>query len=113
MARGQNCDGKNMGIEEELTQALEGTINAAKARHYVPSYFMQMLGDYGGVGTAKRLLAKQEIQQGLMTLAELGLLADSMEAVVLQDRFSSLFTQDELTEAHRRLEELGYFKKGK
>jgi len=36
-----------------------------------------------------------------------------MEAVVLQDKFRSLFTEEELAEAHRRLEELGYFKKGK
>jgi hypothetical protein len=99
-----------MSLEEELTQALEGTIDAAKTRHYVPTYFMQMLGDYGGVGTAKRLLAKQEIQQGLIKLAELDLLGDSMEAVVLQERFQPLFSEEELTEAHRRLVELGYFK---
>jgi len=89
-----------MSLEEELTQALEGTIDAAKARHYVPTYFMQMLGDYGGVGTAKRLLATKEIQQGLMTLAELNLLGDSMEAVVLQEKFRSLLTEAELAEAH-------------
>jgi hypothetical protein len=102
-----------MNLEEELTQALEGTIDAAKARHYVPTYFMQMLGDYGGVGRAKRLLAKQEIQQGLMKLAELELLGDSMEAVVLQEKFRVLFTEAELAEAHRRLEELGHFNKKK
>jgi len=47
-----------MTLEAELTQALEGTIDAAKARGYFPTYFMQMLGEHGGVETAKRLLSK-------------------------------------------------------
>ena len=71
---------------------------------------MQMLGEHGGVETARRLLASREPQQGLFELYRLDLLHESMEAVVLQAKFRSLFTQQELAEAHRRLEELGYFK---
>jgi hypothetical protein len=37
------------------------------------------------------------------------LLDDSLEAVVLQEKFRPLFTEAELAEARRRLEELGYF----
>jgi hypothetical protein len=33
-----------------------------------------------------------------------------MEAVVLREKFRSLFTEAEIAEAHRRPEELGYFK---
>jgi hypothetical protein len=99
-----------MSLEAEFTQALEGTVEAAKARNYIPTYFMQMLGELGGVETAKRLLAKSEPQTGLYELWRLGLLKDSMEAVVLQDKFRSLFTPEEIAEARRRLEELGYFK---
>jgi len=99
-----------MSLEAEFTQALEGTVEAAKARNYIPTYFLQMLGELGGVETAKRLLAKSEPQTGLYELWRLGLLKDSMEAVVLQDKFRSLFTPEEIAEARRRLEELGYFK---
>ena len=99
-----------MTLEAELTQALEGTIEAAKARGYIPIYFLQMLAEHGGVGTAKRLLASKEPQSGLFELYHLDLLHESMEAVVIKDKFNSLFTEDELTEAHRRLEELGFFK---
>lgn len=99
-----------MSLESEFTKALEGTIEAAKACGYVPTYFIQMLREYGGVETAKRLLANSEAQAGLFKLWELGLLHESMEAVVLQDKFRSLFTEVELAEAHRRLKELGYFK---
>ena len=98
-----------MSLEAEFTQALEGTIEAAKARKYFPTYFMQMLGEYGGVETAKRLLASREPQTGLFELYRLDLLHESMEAVVLQAKFHSLFTEDELAEAHERLEGLGYF----
>jgi predicted ATPase len=100
-----------MGLEEEFTQALEVTIEAAKARSYVPTYFMQMLGEHGGRETAKRLLAKSAPQTGLFELWNLGLLRDSMEAVICDHpRFHTLFEDDELAEARRRLDELGYFK---
>jgi hypothetical protein len=35
-----------------------------------------------------------------------------MEAIVLQKKYQALFTEQELAEAHRRLEELGYPLKG-
>ncbi len=41
-------------LPAEFTQALEGTIQTAKAHKYVPTYFMQMLAEHGGVETAKR-----------------------------------------------------------
>lgn len=101
-----------MSLEEEFTRALEGTVVAAKARNYIPTYFMQMLGDHGGVETAKRLLVSEEPQTGLFRLYRIGLMHKSMEAVVLQDKFRPLFKEKELAEAHRRLEELGYYQKG-
>ncbi len=100
-----------MDLEAELTTALRGTYEAARARGYIATYFLQMLEEHGGRETAKRLLAKREPQAGLFELWRLSLLHESMEAVVLQDRFRSLFTEDELAEARRRLEELDYFKK--
>jgi hypothetical protein len=103
-----------MGLKEEFTQALEGTVEAAKARGYIPTYFTQMLSDHGGVETAKRLLAKSVPQTGLFELWNLGILHESMEAVICDNpRFHALFETSEIAEAHRRLEELNYFKKGK
>ena len=45
-----------------------------------------------------------------MKLWEMKLLNQSMEALVIQERFKTLFTDTEIAEAKRRLEELGYFK---
>lgn len=107
-----------MNLEDELTVELRGTYEAARKRGYVATYFLKMLEEYGGVKTARRLLSKQEIQQGLIKLAELGLLADSMEAVVIKEKYKTLFNvekdvTDYLAEADRRLRELGYFEEGK
>jgi hypothetical protein len=75
-----------------------------------------MLEQYGGKETARRLLSKQEIQQGLITLAGKGLLNVSMEAVVLKEKYNPLFKTlaeddgiDYLAEARRRLEEFKFF----
>jgi hypothetical protein len=97
-----------MGLEAEFAQALEHTIEIAREHKYAPTLFMQMLGEHGGGETAKQLLANKDTQIGLYRLWELELLHESMEAVVLREKFSTLFTEEELTEAHRRLEVLGY-----
>lgn len=75
---------------------------------YYATYFKQMLDQYRGVQTAKRLLAKEGVQQGLITLWNLGHLGNSVEAHVIDDKYRPLFTETEIGEA--RLEELGYFK---
>lgn len=100
-----------MKLEEQFHQALEATVEAAKKRGYIPSYFIRMLAEYGGVETARRLLASDEPQEGLFKLYELGLLHDSMEAVVLCEQFKPLFTEKELAQAYKRLDDLGFFHK--
>jgi hypothetical protein len=99
-----------MILSDQFTRDLEKTIEVAKAQKYVPTYFMQMLAEHGGVETAKRLLASTDPQPGLFRLYDLGLLSDSMEAVVIQKKYKSLFTAEELQQAHKRLHELGYIK---
>ncbi len=80
----------------------------AKDLDYFANYFKQMLDRYGGIETAKRLLADSEPQQGLYRLWELDAIDISLEATVLEERFSSLFTDAELEEARRRLADLEY-----
>ena len=101
----------DMTLDDEFTTALRRTCELQRERGYVPTVFMQMIEDHGGVETAKRLLAVTEPQLGLYRLWELHMLTESMEAIVLQDRFSVLFTETEKAMAHRRLDELGYFNK--
>jgi len=100
-----------MNLETEFTDALRGTYEAARKRGYVATYFLQMLEEHGGVETAKRLLAKPDPQEGFSRLWEMGLLHESMEAVIWDNtRFHPLFTPGEIEEVHQRLDALGYFK---
>jgi hypothetical protein len=97
-------------LEKQFHSAMISVYENAKDHDYFATYFKRMLDDYEGVETAKRLLAKQEIQAGLMKLWEMKLLSQSMEALVIQERFKPLFSDAEISEAYRGLEELGYFK---
>ncbi len=100
-----------MGLEEDLMNEFEGIIGAARERGFTPARFMQMLSEYGAVKTAKRLLATQEPQTGLFDLYNLGLLDESVEAIVMKDKYAGLFDPEEIAESRKRLEDLGYFKK--
>ncbi len=97
-----------MTLENEFNQHLHQIGEATKKYNYNPTYFLRMLNEHGGVETAKRLLQKSGAQQGLFTLWQLGLLNESVEAAVIDKRFQSLFSKEEIAEASRRLEELGY-----
>ena len=98
-----------MTLEAEFHQAMMEVYEVAKAHDYYAIYFKRMIDEHGGVEAAKRLLAEREIQSGLMRLWELNLLNHSMEAAVSQERFRPLFTEAEVQEARRRLEQLGFF----
>jgi hypothetical protein len=68
-----------------------------------------MVSEEGGLKAAKTLLHADGYSEGLKALWEKGRLDITMEAIVIQEPWSQLFTIDELATARRRLEELGYF----
>ncbi len=80
----------------------------AKEFGYNPTYFLGMVRELGGVTAAKRLLRGSDISDGLTRLWKEERLDISKEAVVLQESWNSLFTNAELNQARRRLEELDY-----
>jgi hypothetical protein len=98
-------------LEVEFHNAMLDIYQVAAEHGYYATRFKQLVDNRGGVEAAKWLLAKEEFQQGLAKLWELGLLDRSTEALVLNERFRPLFTEAELREAHRRLESLGFFQK--
>jgi hypothetical protein len=99
-----------ISLEDQFQHAMLGVYENAKQYNYYATYFKQMIDQHGGLGAAKRLLEKEEIQEGLIKLWELGQLGKSMEALVVQERFQPLFSQAEINEARRRLTELGFSK---
>lgn len=76
--------------------------------NYKPIRFLQMVNERGGLQAAKDLLKADRHSEGLTTLWEHNKLSISMEALVLQPCWCSLFTEVELAVARKRLSELGY-----
>jgi len=79
---------------------------AQRECNYNPLWFRRMLSDYGGVKTAKRLLARRGAQSGFTRLQSCGRLDLTVEAHVLRPEFRSLFAEDERREARDRLAEV-------
>ena len=60
------------------------------------------------VKSAKRVLSGSRLSDGFNELAGKGLLKWSLEALVIDKRFTGLFTDEEANEALMRLLEAGY-----
>ena len=95
-------------LEAEFDETMRDTYRRASEHGYRPTYFLQMIEAHGGVGTAKRLLKAPEKQYGLTRLWNLGLLSISAEALVLRERWQSLFTDGERRTARERLRSFEY-----
>jgi hypothetical protein len=77
---------------------------AADECNYRAKGFLGMVVEMGGVAAAKKLLASNDIQSGLYELFDCGRLDLTVETLVLQDEYRSLFSPGELAEAQRRLD---------
>ncbi len=96
-------------LESAFHEAMLNVYHTARSVGHDPTRFLQMVNEHGGVDAAKRLLRTPEIPYGLKKLGELGRLDISMEALVLEDQWLPLFTDEERRVARTHLEELGYF----
>ena len=98
-----------LDVRAEFEQAMKDVYVRAKSEaNYTATYFVGMLSNYGGLGTAQRLLASTEVSTGFATLYERGRLDLTVEALVIQPKFASLFTDEEIDIARQRLDQLGY-----
>jgi hypothetical protein len=98
-----------LDVRAEFERAMKDVYVRAKSEaNYTASYFIGMLSSYGGLGTAQRLLASTEVSSGFAALYERDRLDLTVEALVIQSKFASLFTDEELDIARQRLDQLGY-----
>lgn len=75
---------------------------------YRPSYFLQMLENYGAVGTAVKLVTANKFHEGFTKLWEFGRLDLTVEAIMLRKTHRQLFSEEVLNKASERLKALGY-----
>jgi hypothetical protein len=96
-------------VRAEFERAMKDVYVRAKSEvNYTATYFLGMLSDYGGLGTAQRLLASTQASTGFTALYESGRLDLTVEALVVKPEFASLFTDEEIDIARQRLDQLGY-----
>jgi len=76
--------------------------------YYHASRFVQMVGEIGGLETARRLLSTDEMQSGLYELWRCGKPEISVEYLVLQPEWQDLFTEEHRARARARLKQLGF-----
>ena len=98
-----------LDVRAEFERAMKDIYVRAKSEaNYTATYFLGMLSDYGGLGTAQRLLASTQASTGFTALYERGRLDLTVEALVVKPEFAGLFTDEEIDIARQRLDQLGY-----
>jgi uncharacterized protein (DUF433 family) len=75
---------------------------------YWSHYQLRSVREHGGREAVKRYLSRPQAQEGFDRVRELNLVPYSIEALVLEQPWSALFTPTELETARRRLASVGY-----
>jgi hypothetical protein len=98
---------------KQFDQAMLTIYQRAKAEaKYTASIFFRMLGERGGLATAKYLINSDQPSEGYTRLFELGRLDLTVEAMVVEEnRWHTLFTQEEVAKARKRLADYRYKQK--
>ncbi|RVW05987.1 GmrSD restriction endonuclease domain-containing protein [Rhodococcus spongiicola] len=93
----------------DLGRELAACYNRARREAgYTSPQLRSMLAELGPLATARKLLSSPTVSDGFADLWERNRLDLTVEAKVLDPRFISVFTEDEIGVARRRLEQFGY-----
>ena len=104
---------KPTDLERAFHQRMREVYDQAKSEcGYTATRFLQMVNAEGGLQAAKKLLSAGGYSEGLTRLWEEKRLDISMEATILREPWCELFTDDELSIAKTKLQELGYSSNG-
>jgi hypothetical protein len=96
-------------LEKDFHQALVNGYRTMKRQiNYNATIYIQMIANLGGLGAARQLLHASSVSSGFTTLWEKGRLDLTVEAFVLREPWSALFTEEELRIARDRLAKYGY-----
>lgn len=90
--------------EKEFDREMKLVYENAKTEcNYIATRYLLMLNEYGGLNTAKRLLHGDKLSDGFIKLWECGRPDLTVEVLVIKPKYKSLFTEDEIKKAKRRL----------
>jgi hypothetical protein len=91
-------------FHQEMLAIYERARNECDYHHH---RFLQMVHEDGALEVAHRLLEEDSVREGLVTLWRKDRLDLTVEALVLKPEYEPLFTEEEISKARRRLEQLG------
>lgn len=96
-------------IERAFHDAMLDVYKRAKSEAgYNATRFLTMVNEHGGLETARILLHSQDVSEGYIALWEKGRLDLTVEAVMLEPEWASLFSPAERLIAVTRLKQYGY-----
>jgi hypothetical protein len=96
---------ENMDFEKRVWSA----IDIMKEEYdFTPTVLIKMINDHGAVEAVKRLINNLKPSSGYTKLWELKALNLSMEAIILEEEWKAIFSEDERKKAKKRLSEYGY-----
>ena len=95
-------------LQVEFQEALKDLLLKSREIDPFAVYMVRRLENENGLAMVKGILAARGQQTGLLRLWQKDQLEISVEALVLREEFSPLFSADELDEAKKRLSGLGY-----
>lgn len=92
-------------MRNEFSEAVRTAIEESIEIGYRPTFLIQMLENRHAVEVAKSLVVQSTIQDGFRRMHEHGRLDLTIESIMLEPRFASLFTEGELEAARWRLKQ--------
>lgn len=100
-----------MTLAQQFQESLLATCQQAQVQ--VPrcqlTRLMQTIQQRGGVETVQELCRRGQYSDGFTALEQAGRLDLSLEAVVIQEKFGQLFTDDQVNACYDALVEGGYY----
>jgi len=95
-------------LENQLAAEFLAMIKECKRFSYTPTIFIGKFHRDGAVATAKELGGSPKYHDGLERLWKEKRLDISVEAIMIKEKYNTLFTSEELKNAKHKLTELGY-----
>ena len=96
-------------LERRFNDAMVNIYKRAKSETgYNAIRFLSMVVDRGGILTARHLINSSNVSEGYEALWGIKRLDLSVEALVLQPEWASLFSEDERSIARNRLNDYGH-----